>query len=116
MAGETYWRCGECGGIHPHELSAQQCCMANSDAIEPVAILPVQELADLRRLRDRVKEAVAPLLVERTHYYCEDTWYSCPKHPEGCANDGSGDECNCGADEWNALVAKARAALRKETP
>jgi hypothetical protein len=54
MAGETYWRCGECGGIHPHELSAQQCCMANSDAIEPVAVLSVEELADLRRLRDRV--------------------------------------------------------------
>lgn len=32
------------------------------------------------------------------HLECEDPWYSCPKSPEGCANDGQGDECNCGAD------------------
>lgn len=40
----------------------------------------------------------------RSHHYCEDTWYSCPKAPEGCANDAEGDECNCGADEHNSKV------------
>jgi hypothetical protein len=40
----------------------------------------------------------------RQHYYCEDTWYSCPKAPEGCANDDDGDECTCGANDWNNYV------------
>ena len=38
---------------------------------------------------------------KRTHYYCEDTWYSCPKHEDGCANDYAGEDCDCGADETN---------------
>ncbi len=41
---------------------------------------------------------------KRGHYYCEDTWYSCPKHREGCANDNAGTECDCGADEANATI------------
>ena len=40
----------------------------------------------------------------RSHYYCEDYWYSCPKHPYGCADSWAGDECNCGADEYNAKL------------
>lgn len=44
-------------------------------------------------------------LAYRTHFYCEDTWYSCPKHEAGCANDAyKKDECTCGADEHNAEV------------
>ncbi len=30
-----------------------------------------------------------------SHYYCEDTWYSCPLAIEGCA-DESKTECDCG--------------------
>jgi hypothetical protein len=37
------------------------------------------------------------------HYYCEDSWYSCPKAEDGCANDKI-TECNCGADEYNAKL------------
>ena len=48
----------------------------------------------------------------RTHYYCEDTWYSCPKHEDGCANDSEGDECNCGADEVNAEIDQAITAIK----
>jgi hypothetical protein len=48
----------------------------------------------------------------RTHYYCEDTWYSCPKHEDGCANDSEGDECNCGADEANAGIDQAITAIK----
>jgi hypothetical protein len=48
----------------------------------------------------------------RTHHYCEDTWYSCPKHEDGCANDSEGDECNCGADEANAGIDQAIAAIK----
>ena len=48
-----------------------------------------------------------------THLYCEDIWYSCPKHEDGCANEAEGDECNCGADEINAEFDKAITALEE---
>ena len=48
-----------------------------------------------------------------THLYCEDIWYSCPKHEDGCANEREGDECNCGADEINAEFDKAIPALEE---
>ena len=50
---------------------------------------------------------------KRNHYYCEDTWYSCPKAEDGCANDAEGDDCNCGADVLNAENDKAIAAIRE---
>ena len=37
----------------------------------------------------------------RDHYFCEDCWYTCPKHEDGCCNDAEGNECNCGADKIN---------------
>jgi len=43
-------------------------------------------------------------LALRSHYYCEDTWYSCPKAEGGSANDAKGDGCDCGADNHNAKV------------
>jgi len=49
----------------------------------------------------------------RAHYYCEDTWYSCPKHEDGCANDAEGDECNCGADKNNAEIDATIAAIKQ---
>jgi hypothetical protein len=50
---------------------------------------------------------------KRSHYYCEDTWYSCPKHEDGCANEAEGDECNCGADKANEQIDLAITALRQ---
>jgi hypothetical protein len=50
---------------------------------------------------------------KRNHYYCDDTWYSCPKAEDGCANDAEGDDCNCGADVLNAEIDKALAAVRE---
>lgn len=47
------------------------------------------------------------------HRCCEDSWYSCPKNPEGCANEDEGDECNCGADSHNAKVDTVVAELQK---
>lgn len=38
------------------------------------------------------------------HYYCEDSWYNCPKTPEGCADILAGIECNCGADLKNKKI------------
>ena len=40
----------------------------------------------------------------RRHFYCEDTYYSCPKHEDGCADDRQPYICNCGADELNAEI------------
>ena len=42
---------------------------------------------------------------KRNHYHCDDCWYTCPKHEDGCCNDDKPkDVCDCGADEWNAKV------------
>jgi hypothetical protein len=41
---------------------------------------------------------------KRRHFYCEDTYYSCPKHEDGCADDRQPYKCNCGADELNAEI------------
>jgi hypothetical protein len=39
------------------------------------------------------------------HYYNDyDSWYNCPKTPEGCPDDNAGDECNCGADSHNQKI------------
>lgn len=50
---------------------------------------------------------------KRTHHYCEDVWYSCPKHEDGCANDAEGDECNCGADKANAEIDATITAIKQ---
>lgn len=49
-----------------------------------------------------------------SHYYCDDRWYSCPKHPDGCANEDEGTECNCGADEHNARLDAVIAELKRQ--
>ena len=51
-------------------------------------------------------EDVRAFLLEskRKHYVCEDCWYSCPKSGECCNEFRKQDECDCGADEWNAKV------------
>lgn len=59
----------------------------------------VAKMTDERQL---IKELAS--LARRRHYHCEDSWYSCPKATDGCANDAMGDQCNCGADEHNAKV------------
>jgi len=44
----------------------------------------------------------------RDHCYCDNCWYSCPRHPgilELDDPDYSCDiECDCGADEYNAKL------------
>jgi hypothetical protein len=41
---------------------------------------------------------------KRSHYECEDSWYSCPRSPSGCSNESEGEDCNCGADRHNAEI------------
>lgn len=64
-------------------------------------------------MTDKLQEVVEQKLGElrRAHHYCEDTWYSCPKHPDGCANEHAGEECDCGADAHNQRVDDLRAFL-----
>ena len=63
--------------------------------------------------RATVEQALEALEASRrSHYYCEDTWYSCPKHEDGCSNEMEGDECNCGADEANEKIDQSITALR----
>jgi hypothetical protein len=55
----------------------------------------------------------------RSHYYCEDSWYSCPKSPDGCSNESEGDACNCGVDAWNAeldaMLERLRPQMREDS-
>lgn len=67
--------------IHESELS--------KDSINETVTTLIEQLTDLAR---------------RDHYYCDDSWYSCPKALGGCWNDAYGDECNCGADKHNVEV------------
>ena len=63
-----------------------------------------QRIAELEAAQ---KEALSLLPeLEQGHYYCDDCWYSCPKAVDGCCDERQGDECNCGADNYNALLAK----------
>lgn len=51
------------------------------------------------------KEIVAFLESRRQgHYFCEDSWYTCPKHPEGSCNEHKPVVCDCGADKWNEEI------------
>lgn len=45
-----------------------------------------------------------------SHYYCEDSWYSCPLAPDGCANEEI-TECNC---RFKERMENAKALLTKE--
>jgi len=52
--------------------------------------------------------------LRRPHNYCDDSWYSCPKDIDGCANEAEGDECNCGADTFNKVVDEIVGMLEDE--
>ena len=60
------------------------------------------EIARRDEIIARLKEALPTF--KRGHYYCDDCWYSCPKAEDGCCDEGAGEDCNCGADEWNARI------------
>lgn len=60
-------------------------------------------LARIAHLEQHVADLAA--LARRPHDVCEDSWYTCPKHPEGGDNvERVGSACNCGADEHNDRV------------
>ena len=51
---------------------------------------------------------------KRSHRECEDSWYSCPKSPDGCSNESEGEDCNCGADDSNAKIDNLLCSLLTE--
>lgn len=51
---------------------------------------------------------------KRSHYSCEDSWYQCPMHPEGTANEHKAKECDCGADEFNAEIDRVLTETEQE--
>lgn len=83
--GENRW--GHCFHVQTKEEANGLCGLLNESQKTDGAL--VLRLAELAR---------------RTHYYCEDWSNSCPKHPDCCADNGAGIDCNCGADEINAEV------------
>ena len=64
-----------------------------------------------RKEREKIVSSLA-ILAKRSHTYCEDGWYSCPKAEDGCYNENRGPECDCGADEHNTEVDALMALLR----
>jgi len=76
------------------------------------------KIAALESANARLREVVEKLagLAIRGHYGCEDSWYSCPMHPDGCADGWLEKKCNCGADEHNAKVTAALSRVEKEKP
>lgn len=67
-----------------------------------VIVGAIDELLELRALL---------LASKRSHYECEDCWYSCPKSGECCNDSRRNSECDCGAAEWNAKVDAALASF-----
>lgn len=67
-------------------------------------------------MRQTDEQLVTELLEKFTkqHYYCEDSWYSCPKHPEGTSREFSDPAaCDCGADEYNKELQAFAEKLRQ---
>lgn len=54
-------------------------------------------------------------LATRRHYWCDDSYYSCPASEEGCSDPAYEDtkECQCGADEHNAKVVSLAAKIKE---
>lgn len=54
--------------------------------------------AENKRLRELIEE------LRPQHYWCDDSYYSCPCAPDFYGNVDPDAECNCAADATNARV------------
>ena len=93
--------CGDCGSY--------------STSVDRWNTRPIEDAltARIAELEAAQKEALSLLpKLERGHYYCDDCWY--PKAVDGCCDKRQGDECDCGADDHNALLAKIIGLLTPE--
>ena len=124
--------CPFCGGVAQvntwtmHGITESRCFCDNEKcpvylsktiAIDDWNTRPIEDALNARiaELEAAQKEALSLLPeLERGHYYCDDCWYSCPKAVDGCCDESRGDECDCGADDYNALLAKIIGLLTSE--
>jgi hypothetical protein len=65
---------------------------------------PASELCRYHLMENNMDVLAELEKLRMNHNYCEDCWYSCPKAEDGCCDDTQGDNCNCGADEHNAIL------------
>lgn len=80
---DTYEGCYSCDLEHSGEVSSKLLA-AN---------------ARIAELEKALREA------KRNHSACDDPWYTCPMHPDGCADSSrEKDECTCGAEDHNAKI------------
>lgn len=63
----------------------------------------------LRNNAEAIRDLVVAVKKHAQHRECEDSWYSCPKSENGCADERE-TECNCGADELIKALAKLEEA------
>ena len=77
----------------PHRNDGPACYFA--DSVDAARAKDAAEIARLREALSRCK---------RGHYYCEDSWYSCPLAEGGCADDSKAAVCDCGAEAFNAEI------------
>lgn len=75
-----------------------------------INIWNTRPIEDALRAENAKLRAALESLRQNGHYECDDTWYSCPKHPEYCGDDDR-NHCNCGTDATNAII---DAALKGE--
>jgi hypothetical protein len=101
--------CGTCG--YPLTPEERTSLIERDGVMVKPESMTKDEAISTERALDLALEALENN--RRTHYYCEDTWYSCPKHEDGCANEAEGDECNCGADKANQEIDKAITAIKQ---
>ena len=67
-------------------------------ALDAHAAVRAKDAAEIARLREALSRC------KRGHYYCEDSWYSCPLAEGGCADDSKAAVCDCGAEAFNAEI------------
>ena len=82
------------------DLNIELYRLKNEIASAPVHIAAA-DTAENKRLREALES------LRQKHYTCEDGWYSCPKCEEGCLDERAGSECNCGAEQQNAIIDNA---------
>jgi len=99
---EEYWVTTACAST-THVIKTAECSWCTIEQLRGNLSLAEEGLANYQQEIERLRAAL--LKAKRSHYDCEDPWYQCPQHEEGCADDRRrGGPCDCGADEFNAWI------------
>ena len=48
------------------------------------------------------------------HYHCEDCWYTCPMHIDGCCNEDTPKKCNCIYEKQMLLIEELEHKVRQK--